>query len=79
MELASLTDWERAFHSLGAEQETEPLFNDVRGFGSYKESLPDELRFRECTSPNFFDDVYVVVFNMDSSVVSQRKKQKSND
>lgn len=48
-EPASLTDWGRAFHSLGAEQENEPLYKDVRDLGTYREPLSDDLKFRECT------------------------------
>ena len=48
-EPASLTHWSRAFHNLGAEQENEPLYKDVRDFGTYKEPFSDDLRFKECS------------------------------
>ena len=48
-EPASLTHRGRAFHNLGAEQENEPLYKDVRDFGTYKEPFSDDLRFKECT------------------------------
>ena len=52
---ASLTHWARAFHNLGAEQENELLYKDVRDFGTNKEPFSDDLRFKEC--------VYDIGFN----------------
>ena len=47
-EPAFLTVGGRAFHSLGAVQEKDPLYKDVLDFGTYKEPLSDNLRFKLC-------------------------------
>ena len=38
------------FHSRGTEQENEPLYNDVRAFGTNKEPFSDDRNFKVCTS-----------------------------
>ena len=38
------------FHSRGAEQENEPLYNEVRAFGTNKEPFSDDRKFKVCTS-----------------------------
>ena len=38
------------FHSHGTEQENEPLYNDVRAFGTNKEPFSDDRKFKASTS-----------------------------
>ena len=38
------------FHSRGAEQENEPLYNDVRSFGKNKQPFSDDRKFKVYTS-----------------------------
>ena len=38
------------FHSRGAEQENEPLYKNVRAFGTNKEPFSDDHKFKVCTS-----------------------------
>ena len=38
------------FYSRGAEQENDPLYNDVHAFGGNKEPFSDDRKFKVCTS-----------------------------
>ena len=55
-EEAFVTVRERAFHSLGAEQEKESSYSYVRYFGTYNVPFTDDRRLRLCTSDTGFSN-----------------------
>ena len=52
------------FHSGGAEQDNEPLYTDVRAFGTNKEPFSDDRMFKVYTSDIGFRSFEIIFWGL---------------